>query len=68
MIALNNMYRVLNLKKIFEISENEKIIFENMNLEIDNNCCSWKKWLWKNYIVKNDSWFGRDNIWEYRFL
>lgn len=37
MIALNNMYRVLNLKKIFEISENEKIIFENMNLEIDNN-------------------------------
>ncbi|WP_294663570.1 ATP-binding cassette domain-containing protein [uncultured Fusobacterium sp.] len=36
-IALNNMYRVLNLKKIFEISENEKIIFENMNLEIDNN-------------------------------
>ncbi len=70
-IALNNMYRVLNLKKIFEISENEKIIFENMNLEIDNNkitVISWKKWLWKNYIVKNDSWFGRDNIWEYRFL
>ncbi|WP_304160501.1 ATP-binding cassette domain-containing protein, partial [Fusobacterium ulcerans] len=36
-IALNNMYRVLNLKKIFEISKNEKIIFENMNLEIDND-------------------------------
>ena len=37
MIALNNMYRVLNLKKIFEINGNEKIIFENVNLEVDNN-------------------------------
>lgn len=37
MIALNNMYRVLNLKKIFEINGNEKIIFENLNLEVDNN-------------------------------
>ena len=37
MIALNNMYRVLNLKKIFEINGNEKIIFKNLNLEVDNN-------------------------------
>lgn len=37
MITLNNVYRVLNLKKIFEITGNKKIIFENMNLEIDNN-------------------------------
>ncbi len=36
MIALNNMYSILNLKKIFEINGNIKIIFENMNLEIDN--------------------------------
>lgn len=30
------MYSILNLKKIFEINGNKKIIFENMNLEIDN--------------------------------
>ena len=37
MITLHNVYRLLNLKKIFEITGNKKIIFENMNLEIDNN-------------------------------
>ena len=37
MITLNNVYRLLNLKKIFEITGNKKTIFENMNLEIDNN-------------------------------
>lgn len=33
---MNNMYNISDLKKIFEISGNKKIIFENMNLEIDN--------------------------------
>lgn len=36
MVTLNNMYKVINLKKIFEINGNKKTIFENMNLNIDN--------------------------------
>jgi sulfonate transport system ATP-binding protein len=35
-VTLNNMYKVMNLKKIFEINGNKKTIFENMNLNIDN--------------------------------
>lgn len=36
MVTLNNMYKIINLKKIFEINGNKKTIFENMNLNIDN--------------------------------
>ena len=33
----DNMYKISNLKKIFEINGKEKKVFENINMDIDNN-------------------------------